>query len=45
MAERITRRDFLNGIAVGAGASLLAPVDLLAQAGPPAAAPSESSVY
>ena len=29
MAVRITHRDFLNGIAVGAGTSLLAPADLL----------------
>jgi spermidine dehydrogenase len=45
MKPRITRRDFLNGIAVGAGTSLLAPVDLLAQVGPVAAASGESSAY
>jgi spermidine dehydrogenase len=45
MAERITRRDFLNGVALGVGASLMAPADLLAQAGPPRAAPGEPSRY
>jgi spermidine dehydrogenase len=40
MKYKITRRDFLNGIAIGAGTSLLAPADLFAQI-----APSESSVY
>ena len=43
MAVRITRRDFLSGIAVGAGTSLLAPADLLAQVDP--TAPGDSSVY
>jgi spermidine dehydrogenase len=43
MAVRITRRDFLNGIAVGAGTSLLAPADLLARVDP--SAPGDSSVY
>ncbi len=43
MAVRVTRRDFLNGVAVGAGAVLLAPADLLAQVGPSAS--GESSVY
>jgi spermidine dehydrogenase len=40
MKYKITRRDFLNGIAIGAGTSLLAPADLFAQI-----APGESSVY
>ena len=44
MRPKITRRDFLNGIAVGAGSSLLAPVDLLAEVRP-VAAPNESSAY
>ena len=39
---RITRRDFLNGVAIGAGASLVAPTRLLAQ-GPPGAAPAPSA--
>ncbi|MCP3982916.1 MAG: FAD-dependent oxidoreductase [bacterium] len=43
MAQRITRRDFLNGLAVGVGTGLLAPDGLLAQVGP--TAPGESSVY
>jgi spermidine dehydrogenase len=38
MAVRVTRRDFMNGVAIGAGATLLAPYELLAQA--PAGAPS-----
>ena len=49
MAEHITRRDFLNGVALGVGASLLTPADLLARAGPsltsPMAVPSKSSLY
>ncbi len=31
MEHKITRRDFLNGVAIGAGAGVLAPLDLLAQ--------------
>ena len=45
MAVRITRRDFLNGMAIGAGASLIAPADLLAQVDPTAVMTSASSVY
>ena len=45
MKYKITRRDFLNGIAIGTGTSLLAPAELFAQAGTPAAASSESSAY
>jgi len=33
MTTGITRRDFLNGVALGAGASLLTPGQLMAQAG------------
>ena len=33
MTIGITRRDFLNGVALGAGASLLTPGQLMAQAG------------
>ena len=33
MTTGITRRDFLNGVALGAGASLLTPSQLMAQAG------------
>ena len=40
MKYAITRRDFLNGIAIGTGASLLAPAELFAQN-----PPGESSVY
>lgn len=40
---RITRRDFLNGTAVGAGTSLLAPAELLAQVDP--IAPGDSSAH
>ncbi len=40
MKYKITRRDFLNGIAIGAGTSLLAPAELFAQA-----TSGESSVY
>ena len=32
MASKITRRDFLNGIAIGTGASLLMPGQVIAQA-------------
>lgn len=32
MAIQITRRDFINGVAVGTGATLLAPYELFAQA-------------
>jgi len=40
MKYKITRRDFLNGIAIGTGTSLLAPAELFAQT-----APGESTVY
>jgi len=40
MKYKITRRDFMNGVAVGAGATLLAPYELFAQT-----APGESTVY
>ncbi len=40
MRYKITRRDFLNGIAIGTGTTLLAPAELFAQA-----APGASSVY
>ena len=40
MKYKITRRDFMNGVAVGTGATLLAPYELFAQA-PPGA----SSIY
>ncbi len=43
MAQRITRRDFLKGLAVGVGTGLLAPDGLLAQVGP--TAPGELSGY
>lgn len=50
MTEQIKRRDFLNGMAIGVGASLLAPADLLAQddataAESTAAESSESSLH
>ena len=44
MALRVTRRDFLNGVAIGAGTSLLAPSDLFAQVGPTAATPGGRSL-
>ena len=31
MTSKITRRDFLNGVAIGTGASLLMPGQLIAQ--------------
>ncbi|MAE03724.1 MAG: hypothetical protein CMK25_05725, partial [Porticoccaceae bacterium] len=31
MTSKITRRDFLNGVAIGTGASLLMPGQLVAQ--------------
>ena len=31
MTAEITRRDFLNGVAIGAGAGLLLPGQLIAQ--------------
>ena len=34
MKYRITRRDFMNGVAVGTGATLLAPYELFAQVPP-----------
>lgn len=43
MPPNITRRDFTNGVAIGTGASLLAPVDLFAQGesiSPPSTAPT-----
>jgi spermidine dehydrogenase len=40
MKYKITRRDFLNGVAIGAGTSLLAPAELFAQSDPGA-----SSIY
>ena len=40
MSDKVTRRDFLNGIAIGAGTGLLAPAELLALG-----QPGESSVY
>ncbi len=40
MKYKITRRDFLNGIAIGTGTSLLAPAELFAQA-----TSGESSIY
>ena len=39
MSLRITRRDFLNGVAIGAGTSLVAPSQLVAQVGSQAPAP------
>ena len=39
MKYNITRRDFLNGVAIGTGASLLAPAELFAQN--PAGGPSD----
>ena len=45
MAVRITRRDFLNGVAVGADAGLFGPVQLFAQNEPAAATPEAASVY
>lgn len=45
MAERITRRDFLNGMAVGVGASLLAPRQLLGGDASPFAPESAASYY
>jgi spermidine dehydrogenase len=44
MPVHITRRDFLNGIAVGAGASLLAPTELFAEGSLTAPAPGAPSV-
>lgn len=34
MKYEITRRDFMNGIVIGTGASLLAPAELFAQIPP-----------
>ena len=45
MAMRVTRRDFLNGMAVGAGASLFSPAELLGQTEPTAVNPAVSSTY
>jgi|TARA_B110000902_G_scaffold266875_1_gene356615 spermidine dehydrogenase len=46
MASKITRRDFLNGVAIGAGASLLMPGQLIAQpAGSIAAKKSPGDYY
>lgn len=39
MKYKITRRDFLNGIAIGTGTTLLAPAELFAQG--PSGAPSD----
>jgi spermidine dehydrogenase len=45
MAIRITRRDFLNGMAIGAGASLLTPTQLLGQIAPSDTNPAAASTY
>ena len=45
MAIQITRRDFLNGMAVGTGASLYGPINLLGQGEPAMAATESASVY
>lgn len=45
MAAQITRRDFLNGIAIGAGAGLLTPAALLAQSESGVALPGGHSSY
>jgi len=46
MTTKITRRDFLNGVAIGAGASLLMPGQLIAQpAGSIASKKSPSDYY
>jgi len=46
MTSKITRRDFLNGVAIGAGASLLMPGQLIAQpAGSIAAKKSPGDYY
>ena len=46
MTSKITRRDFLNGVAIGAGASLLMPGQLIAQpAGSIAAKKSSGNYY
>ncbi len=45
MAIQITRRDFLNGMAVGTGASLYGPINLLGQGEPAMAATEAASVY
>ena len=45
MAIQITRRDFLNGMALGTGASLYGPVNLFGQGEPAMAATGAASVY
>jgi len=45
MAIQITRRDFLNGMAVGTGASLYGPIDLFGKGEPAIAATGAASVY
>jgi spermidine dehydrogenase len=45
MATRVKRRDFLNGMVIGAGAGLLAPLELLAQRGPMPLTPPLPSTY
>jgi len=44
MTEQINRRDFLNGMAVSVGTSLLTPADLLAQVESDATESGESSI-
>ena len=45
MAARITRRDFLNGMAIGVGASFFGPTHLFGQGGPAVVAPSAPAIY
>lgn len=40
MTVKVTRRDFLNGVAVGASAALLAPSEVLGQIAPGLSVPS-----
>ncbi len=45
MAKQITRRDFLNGVAIGAGTSLLTPADLFGQGEPAIVTTGAPSLY
>ena len=45
MAVQVTRRDFLNGIAIGVGGSLLTPAGLFGHVDPMTVAPGTEPLY
>ncbi len=45
MASRVTRRDFLNGVAIGVGTGMLIPAELFAQSEQMLTTQGASSAY